>query len=75
MLNSETSLSVRVGEGVFMPKLGGGYLFLYILYTPTEVLFHICLIFNKSNIKMKTLPKTYRFWFKKKVFFPSYLTV
>lgn len=52
-----------------MPKLGGGYLFLYILYTPTEVLFHICLIFNKSNIKMKTLPKTYRFWFKKKVFF------
>lgn len=57
-----------------MPKLGGGYLFLYILYIPTEVLFHICLIFNKSNIKMKMLPKTYRFWFKK-VFFPSYLTI
>lgn len=58
MLNSETSLSVRGVEGVFMPKLGGGYLFLNILYIPTEVLFHICLIFNKSNIKMKTLPKT-----------------
>lgn len=56
-----------------MPKLGGGYLFLYILCIPTEVLFHICLIFNKSNIKMKMLPKTYRFWFKKSLFsFLSY---
>lgn len=50
-------------------KLNGAYIVLYILYIPTQVLFYIYSISNKSNNKIKKLAKTWRYMVGKSFFF------